>query len=494
MLQRDARTAYRTYRRERFPAAIPLDKVGRAIRDLFVGDKGYAERSRGHAAPPVTFLGVWDTVAAYGLPTDEMTRALNWVWRLYPKDREAPPAVKRICHAVAIDDERYTFHPMLFNEEHEPHSNTKSININDERITQVWFTGMHSNVGGGYPDDGLSYVSLEWMIKQAQTHEPTLQFDPDAFERLHSHANFVGTLYDSRQGLGGLYRYMPRKIAELTDEVLDKVACVRIPRPKIHESVLKRIRNGSDHYAPIGLPATYAVVTGTGDIVDPSAVLEESTHAHSRANQQESVWNVVWWKRVAYFTSIAVGCALASFPLYLPAKAACESRWFCFAAPLVSVAGTFLPGFLNPWISAYKTYPGWFLLIFGLFVALLAIGKRLQLKIWDTMRAVWSATIMAPGPLPAIAQPPSDLLFRVRTHPLYRSLFQAMKRHLLPAAFALAALVLLAGLTSQLAFSVLNSAGLVCGSENGSGTGVFPTSAPCSATGYDDCARQNLQD
>lgn len=66
---------------------------------------------------------MWDTVAAYGLPIDELTRALNWFWRLYPKDREPPDKIGRLCHAVALDDERNTFHPMLFNEENEPGRN-----------------------------------------------------------------------------------------------------------------------------------------------------------------------------------------------------------------------------------------------------------------------------------------------------------------------------------------------------------------------------------
>ena len=49
------------------------------------------------------------------------------------------------------DDERYTFHPVLWNERGAGDS---------ERITQVWFAGMHSDVGGGYPDSGLSMIPL----------------------------------------------------------------------------------------------------------------------------------------------------------------------------------------------------------------------------------------------------------------------------------------------------------------------------------------------
>ena len=37
----------------------------------------------------------------------------------------------------------------------------------EERLTQVWFAGVHSNVGGGYPDDSLAQVSLRWMADEA---------------------------------------------------------------------------------------------------------------------------------------------------------------------------------------------------------------------------------------------------------------------------------------------------------------------------------------
>ena len=36
------------------------------------------------------------------------------------------------------------------------------------RVEQVWFTGVHSNVGGGYPKQGLSLVTLDWMMERAE--------------------------------------------------------------------------------------------------------------------------------------------------------------------------------------------------------------------------------------------------------------------------------------------------------------------------------------
>ena len=48
--------------------------------------------------------------------------------------------IERACHALSLDDERTTFHPVLWNEKDVP----------KEKLSQVWFSGVHSNVGGGY--------------------------------------------------------------------------------------------------------------------------------------------------------------------------------------------------------------------------------------------------------------------------------------------------------------------------------------------------------
>ena len=43
------------------------------------------------------------------------------------------------------------------------------------RITQVWFAGVHANVGRGYPEDQLSLVSLDWMMAHAKNNGLRLQ-------------------------------------------------------------------------------------------------------------------------------------------------------------------------------------------------------------------------------------------------------------------------------------------------------------------------------
>lgn len=396
-LRRLALGAFRSYRSKRYTTQCRLERPARLLRQALIASKNrllgletYQPQCR-PADLSITFLGLWDTVAAYGLPIDELTRAWNALFPLSAGDRELSACVERACHVLALDDERNTFHPVLWNE---AGCNTDTTHIQEERLTQVWFTGMHSNVGGGYPDDALAHVSLDWMMGEA--HRLGLAFKEDDWKRIKATADVCGRLYDSRHGLGGTYRYLPRKLAVLTQDVADPKRPVRIERPKIHESVFKRIAQGVDSYAPFVLPARYAVVTAAGQIIDPPPVpgpgnpsgIEPATQAASRVQRQEQVWNLVWCKRVAYFTSILVAALLVAFPLYRPATVACEGR-LCALSSAVSGLGWLLPGMAAPWLAAYQSHPGTFSVLALVLIALIWTSSRLQVWIFDTMRAIW---------------------------------------------------------------------------------------------------------
>jgi hypothetical protein len=65
----------------------------------------------------VRFVGVWDTVAAYGLPIEELTDAVdNWVWPLEFKDKSLLEKVEYARHALSLDDDRRTFYPIPWDE------------------------------------------------------------------------------------------------------------------------------------------------------------------------------------------------------------------------------------------------------------------------------------------------------------------------------------------------------------------------------------------
>ena len=71
-------------------------------------------------AGEVQFIGVWDTVDAVGMPFDELKRTLSWLWSFTDnllwefRDYEVPRCVRHAYQALALDDERKTFHPVFW--------------------------------------------------------------------------------------------------------------------------------------------------------------------------------------------------------------------------------------------------------------------------------------------------------------------------------------------------------------------------------------------
>ena len=251
-LYQNAKMAYRAYRAEKFHTIWRIEKLFRLIRDAVLYLFGvHYNKARNQAVDQIAFVGVWDTVAAYGFPIDEMARGFSqWIWPLELPNRTFDLRIQRACHALSLDDERTTFHPVLWNEDGVP----------TKKLSQVWFAGVHSNVGGGYPDDSLAYIPLVWIMKEAETFG--LKFktipntpkdpDPDMMAYAEWRRDKDGRLYDSRNGLGGYYRYGPRRIADLSHMrfSLRPGDCVNNDRlPQIHATAIIRAQRGAHRYA-----------------------------------------------------------------------------------------------------------------------------------------------------------------------------------------------------------------------------------------------------
>ena len=113
------------------------------------GGKVCAEFKQTLAVPcPVHFIGVWDTVSSVGIINQ---------YRTFPHTAHNPE-VAHVRHAVAIDERRSCFRQNLMVPEPA-----------GQDVKNVWFAGVHSDVGGGYPapQSGLAKVSFEWMMRQA---------------------------------------------------------------------------------------------------------------------------------------------------------------------------------------------------------------------------------------------------------------------------------------------------------------------------------------
>jgi uncharacterized protein (DUF2235 family) len=112
--------------------------------------------------PTVRFLGLWDCVPSFGIAISP----LNIGW-----DLDLPANVTRCFHALALDERRGNFNL------HRP----KVLGQAQQgRLTEVWFRGVHSDVGGSgareEPPRGLASIALNWMFVNAQACG--LQFDP----------------------------------------------------------------------------------------------------------------------------------------------------------------------------------------------------------------------------------------------------------------------------------------------------------------------------
>jgi len=106
----------------------------------------------------IKFIGVWDTVGALGIPLS------MWSNKQYQfHDVKLSKDIDYAYHAMALDETRRLFQPTLW----EVAQNTNNPEFKQE-VEQVWFPGVHSNVGGGYADTGLSDIALLWMIEKAQ--------------------------------------------------------------------------------------------------------------------------------------------------------------------------------------------------------------------------------------------------------------------------------------------------------------------------------------
>ncbi|MDH5833501.1 DUF2235 domain-containing protein [Luteimonas kalidii] len=204
--------------------------------------------TRGEAIP-IRFVGVWDTVGALGIPVRGLRSLTADKYRFH--DVELSGIVQHACQALAIDERRAPFEAARWAYRPKP----------GQTVEQVWFCGVHSDVGGGYPieESGLSNIALQWMRDQAAAAGLAIDADVDAAYPPRPDA--MAALHESKKGW---YRLTPGHervigLAAEPTEQPDGSSSRRDPTQSLHPSVLARW-DGDPKYRPRNLRDWFRLV------------------------------------------------------------------------------------------------------------------------------------------------------------------------------------------------------------------------------------------
>jgi type VI secretion system (T6SS) phospholipase Tle1-like effector len=164
----------------------------RADRDEDVLDGVAPKRHRG---VEIECIGVFDTVGALGIPGSRLCRDAFAF-----HETQLGAHVRNAFQALAIDERRGNFQAAIWVPADFPDSDANRLAHGPQQVLkQMWFPGVHSNVGGGYESHGLSDTAFLWMLLQVAGK---LQFEQDTVVSCldtKTNENFPrGTLEDSR--------------------------------------------------------------------------------------------------------------------------------------------------------------------------------------------------------------------------------------------------------------------------------------------------------
>jgi uncharacterized protein (DUF2235 family) len=136
--------AYELYRDR---SAHPRSEEARKFRESYSHETG------------IRFIGVWDTVGALGIPLSglRLANVINRRWQFH--DTDLSTTVDAAYQAIAIDEKRKPFEPTIWKQQ--PNAPAS------QQLQQVWFAGVHSDVGGGYAQRELAAITLWWMKDKA---------------------------------------------------------------------------------------------------------------------------------------------------------------------------------------------------------------------------------------------------------------------------------------------------------------------------------------
>jgi hypothetical protein len=228
----------------------------------------------------IACVGVFDTVGAYGIPMgfglSGISNAFTY-WTRGFHSRQIGEGVKVALHAMAIDEMRRPFYPTFWMERTKREADGEASETppaaepapRAQVVEQMWFPGVHSNVGGGYEDAGLSDVALAWMISRVKAHTSLAFDDSELLGEIWPCP--ASTLYHTGRGapIGRFRSILPRPDDTLSSRIWEglNIALGRRRHSRrrlnetLHWSVKQRLdwenalvdKRGAQKYAPANL-------------------------------------------------------------------------------------------------------------------------------------------------------------------------------------------------------------------------------------------------
>ncbi|MFD0915269.1 DUF2235 domain-containing protein [Pseudahrensia aquimaris] len=458
-----------------FPARNPLLHPLRWLRNRFTRksfgeDKTHFDDLARHTSRDITFMGLFETVSAYGGPVQEFTDAFSWLFfPTEPEDWTVGPHVRQVCHALALDEPRHSFWPKLVNEAKDPNWNdphTVPELEPGDRIEQVWFAGAHAHVGGGYANDGLSMVPLNWMFDKLRFGH-NIRFDESALDQFKAAEDVCAPLADPRDGAGFVYRYNPRNLSRMTEDPRNNIYTAK---PKIHHSVFDRMKQNPD-YAPIAINRDYEIVD-KWKAKDHHAVYDRKADFHLNESEWtpqdtqgrafvpdanpmnplftakrfnahvEAAWDDVWLRRILFAVQMILMFALIASPWLLGAEknSACESP-LCFLREPIRTLASLLPGPAQPWADVFSANPTIITLGLIAFAGTIVTGRRIRHGINATLIGYWHYLVGRTDTKPP--EPEKSWIYTLRNSAWYRFFFHKLKHNLMTVFFGLVILNIL---------------------------------------------------
>jgi len=260
--------------RARFKSAVEVAAGEDAVQTAFDNAAQFA-RITSSRWPTIRFVGVWDTVASVIVP-----RADRFYW---PSLEELAftivnPSVQTFRQAISIDERRCMFRLKKWDDPQTyKHNRFNDAHAEPQDILQVWFAGVHADIGGGYPEkeSGLSKYPLLWMIDEAtkcglQVNQATVNQLAWGIQRKGSPYSYVvpdvrGDLHISLSGAWWILEYLPKsaKYGEWPERQVYFGWYIPDGEPRlipdgavIHESALLRM-DALPAYRPVNMPKQY---------------------------------------------------------------------------------------------------------------------------------------------------------------------------------------------------------------------------------------------